>query len=720
MKKQIIILQILALLFSSIGLHAQRICGTMEGFNEHLRDNPSSQDKINELENYTKIFSETYKQKAGFQTIYVIPVIVHVVWNTPQQNISDDQINSQLEVLNEDFRKLNADASNIPELFRALAADCEIQFCLARNGIRRIQTNKVSFNNNNDIKWSNRGGSNAIEPTQYLNIWVGNLSGGLLGYAQFPNDPRYTIHTDGIVITTTAFGKRGNVDSPYNLGRTATHEVGHWLNLKHIWGNAVCGNDMVDDTPIHHNENRGCPTHPHTNECDNTTTAEMFMNYMDYTNDECQHMFSIGQKVRMLATLTSVRSGVILSTQLTATVQTPICEGSSFQLSANSIAGASYRWTGPNGFSSSNATVFFPNAQFTQSGQYIITADYSGCITKADTVEVRVEPSPTVSLRNDTIICSGASIALQANAGGNRYRWNTGETTHSIQVRQTGIYSVTVTNGAGCSKRDTMSLVVTDSIRFKVTPTGVCESNQNGKIVTTGINGGFGAPYTVAVNGQTVANGHTLTGLKAGQYTVQVKDIKGCLSDSYKTEVVSLPQLEVYITPNTVVKLGDSSKLEVKVLNRTNMQLSYRWLPEPLSCDTCQTIFVKPLQYTVYRAVVKDTVGCTSEQLVRVSVSKEGLLWIPNAFSPNADGNNEKLLVFGTAGVKRIIHFQIFNRWGNLVYSGADFAPNDENMGWDGTFKEERVPISAYLWRVTAELIDGSIQELAGNVTPIY
>jgi hypothetical protein len=134
-----------------------------------------------------------------------------------------------------------------------------------------------------------------------LNMWVVNkmTSQGqtILGYAQFPGG---SAATDGVVIGYNFFGRNGVLSAPFNKGRTATHEVGHWMNLRHIWGDATCGNDFVGDTPVHNTYNFGCPAAGHKSTCSGTP-VEMTMNYMDYTDDACMYMFSNGQKTRSLA-----------------------------------------------------------------------------------------------------------------------------------------------------------------------------------------------------------------------------------------------------------------------------------------------------------------------------------------------------------------------------------------------------------------------------------
>ena len=295
---------ILAVLLASVGLsNAQRACGTMEHHAMMIAQDPSFQNNLENIEEHTR---QTI-QNNGARIVVTIPVVFHVVYNTTAQNISDALINAQLSQLNQDFRKLNSDNSLTPSLFAGVAADMEINFCLAQQtatgaattGIVRKSTTTTAFSTNDNMKRNANGGSDAWDATKYLNVWVCNMSGGILGYAQFPGG---AASTDGVVLQYNTVGSRTVPGSgaPYNLGRTATHEVGHWLNLRHIWGDATCGSDLVSDTPTHRTSNAGCPAYPKTNTCTGGGT-EMTMNYMDYTDDVCMYMFSAGQKARAQA-----------------------------------------------------------------------------------------------------------------------------------------------------------------------------------------------------------------------------------------------------------------------------------------------------------------------------------------------------------------------------------------------------------------------------------
>jgi hypothetical protein len=236
--------------------------------------------------------------------IITIPVVIHLLFNTSAQNLSDEQIRSQLTVLNNDYRRLNADAINTPAVFQQYAADSKIMFCLAQvdpggratRGIIRKHTNVEYFLGDDGMKFSAAGGDDAWDSKKYLNIWVCNMFGRSLGYATMPGgDPT----KDGVVINFDVFGNVGNLRAPFDKGRTATHEVGHWLGLVHIWGDVSCGSDEVDDTPRQLSYNFNCPSFPHVTNCSTNGNGDMFMNYMDLTNDACMNMFTYGQKSRM-------------------------------------------------------------------------------------------------------------------------------------------------------------------------------------------------------------------------------------------------------------------------------------------------------------------------------------------------------------------------------------------------------------------------------------
>lgn len=284
----------------------ERHCASDEVLQAQLAADPGLRQRMEDIEVATRRFIQNNESARLLSNGDIgIPVVFNVLYKTNAQNLSLSQLQSQIDVLNADFAALNSDYGNAPDEFKTVRSDnTHITFVLDQ--VISKKTGKQQWSTNNAMKFSTQGGIDATSPTTKLNIWVCNMGGGILGYAQFPGG---NAATDGVVLDDQATGDEGTAASPYGLGRTATHEIGHWLNLRHIWGDTNCGNDFVDDTPVHTSSNGGCPAYPKTSTCGGTSHAMMTMNYMDYTYDACMYMFTLGQKARMQATFgTSARS----------------------------------------------------------------------------------------------------------------------------------------------------------------------------------------------------------------------------------------------------------------------------------------------------------------------------------------------------------------------------------------------------------------------------
>ena len=266
----------------------------------------------------------------GSPPIITIPVVVHVVYRTAVENISNAQAISQVQVLNDDFAKLNADAIKVTQpTFSTVASGAQIRFCLAQRdplgnpttGVARYTTTVTSFNTNDNVKNAATGGATAWDVTKYVNIWVCNLGTSLLGYGEFPTGT--LSNTWGLVLNYRYTGSGGSAQAPFNLGRTGTHEFGHCFNLFHIWGddNGACtGSDQCADTPNQANSSGG--SFPQgsiqTDACSPSSPGYMWMNYMDYTDDNAMYMFTAQQVARMEAVVNNAPWN-ILATSLACT-----------------------------------------------------------------------------------------------------------------------------------------------------------------------------------------------------------------------------------------------------------------------------------------------------------------------------------------------------------------------------------------------------------------
>lgn len=301
-------------------------CASNEVMQAAIKADPSILERMNKIEKFTdRVIKESEANSRLLSNgIIEIPIVFNVLYNLPSENLSDAQLQSQVDALNRDFAATNDEyrwafnewysSKYVAYQFRnQKAGNTGIKFVL--KAINKKYTTKAFWNvdtETNFMKSIDNGGINATSPTNTLNIWVCNLSGNTLGYAYYPGGVPSSI--DGIVLDPQATGTIASsaLDSRYNMGRTAVHEVGHWLNLRHIWGDSNCGSDLVDDTPVHNEANFGTRNYyyyhgdylkrlNHYSTCSGKP-LEMTMNYMDYTNDAYKFMFSAGQRNRMKAT----------------------------------------------------------------------------------------------------------------------------------------------------------------------------------------------------------------------------------------------------------------------------------------------------------------------------------------------------------------------------------------------------------------------------------
>lgn len=557
MKKNYLVngMAILALAGGMMTSQAQtlRRCATMENLARLKQLDPDLEARMQDVEKQTQeVINNMATGKGGFSsvtaTVYQIPVVVHVLYNTTAQNITDAQIQSQIDVLNEDFRRTNADKSNTPAGFASLAADCEIQFCLASvapngaatTGIVRKSTTVTSWSQDDAVKYSSSGGSDAWPDTKYLNIWVCNLGGGLLGYAQFPGGPAAT---DGVVINYKYFGRGGSALAPYNKGRTGSHEVGHWLNLYHIWGddNGACtGSDQVSDTPNQGVEHYGCPAFP-TSSCSNGANGDMFMNYMDYTDDACMNMLTLGQKTRMRALFNTggAKETLLTSNGCGGTATPAYCaaNGNSTQyewinnvtigginnttaasaggygnhttLTATLVKGSAYTISLKPGFSGTAYTEYFKvyidynnDKDFADAGENVYTSPGSAAAVSGS---ITIPTTATAGTTRMRVMMSDAAIASPCGS------MNYGE------VEDYSVNITTATSSCGTPAGLTASSITSSSSTLGWTAvSGATSYNVRYKATSS----------TTWINTTSASNAKSVTGLTAGtQYEFQVQAV---------------------------------------------------------------------------------------------------------------------------------------------------------------------------------------------------
>ncbi|MBV8326081.1 zinc metalloprotease [Chryseobacterium sp.] len=294
---------------------SKRVCPSDFMRDQILNSDPAARARVESIEKFTQQRLNDIKVgKVLADGTVEIPVVFNVVYNTSGENVSDARLQSQIDVLNRDYGATNADNSNTPSEFVPVkAGDTKIRFKLAKTV--RKQSSVTLWNPDENKMKSATTGIAATSPDNYLNIWIVNkMTNGTLGYAYYPGTISASL--DGVVIGAPYIGTGSGTSAPFNLGRTATHEVGHYLNLPHLWGssNTGCQTDYSDDTPLSPGPNYGTPTYPLSRACGGVSRSQIFMNYMDYVDDKIMVMFTTNQRQRMQAVVSASgpRSGLRL------------------------------------------------------------------------------------------------------------------------------------------------------------------------------------------------------------------------------------------------------------------------------------------------------------------------------------------------------------------------------------------------------------------------
>jgi hypothetical protein len=296
-------------------------CGSMEVLEQQFTRNPALRTRFEkqkqQLRQAVLQRKATQNLRVQADTVY-IPIVFHIVMQNPSV-VTDAQIQAQLDTLNRDYAGKNGDSVKIPGYFKPLFGKSLIQFKIAARtpnnepttGITRTVTTAASYSmNDSRVKYTAQGGANIWDRDRYFNVWITNISGGILGYATFPQGSSPA--EDGVVIH---FSSLPGGSSPYDRGRTLTHETGHYFSLVHIWGdeNQCSGSDDIDDTPNQSSATNNCPTGLKTDVCSPASPGVMYQNFMDYTHDACMVMFTKDQVTSMQEALDLYRSSYYTS-----------------------------------------------------------------------------------------------------------------------------------------------------------------------------------------------------------------------------------------------------------------------------------------------------------------------------------------------------------------------------------------------------------------------
>ena len=626
---------------SDPALTTGRTCGVVDHEAYLQQQDPSRAIARQAFEQLTQNYAASQQNTNTTQAVITIPVVVHVIWNTAAENIPDNQILSQIQVLNEDYSLTNADASLIPSAFSGVAGNFGVQFCMAQRtpaglattGIERrnIATN-VAFSTNDAVKHFSSNGLDAWDPTRYMNMWVCNLGSSLLGYAEFPTTT--VSQTYGVVILYNAFGSNYTsygtftaINTVYNRGRTVTHELGHCFNLLHIWGddNGACsGSDQCADTPNQANMNFGCPTFPHTDACTASGNGVMFMNYMDYTDDPCMYMFTNNQKTRALAVLNGTPYNALQTSngcQAPAGappvadftfLPTSACVGAAVNFTDISTGSpTSWAWTFPGGTPGTSTLQNPTGVTWATAGTKTVTliaTNANGSNTITHTIVISALPTVSTSA-SATTICSGSTTTL-TGIGATTYTWMPGNLSGSpvtVSPTTTTTYTVTGTNAAGCSNTATRPITVNPSPTVTATATSV--SLCTGGSTTLSATGATtynwmpgnhnGTPWTVTPATTTT---YTVTGTTTG-----------CTSTA--TLLITVTPTPTVTTTTTAATICSGSSTTITASGAT----TYAWMPGSLSGTT---VTVSPATTTTYTVTgTSGTCTGTATRIITVNPS---------------------------------------------------------------------------------------------------
>lgn len=610
-------------------LFAQK-CGAVE-FDSLMRiHNPQLGTYEEHLERSNKWLNK-YKQTEHYKTptVLTIPVIVHIIHSGEPigtgTNIPAAMVYSQIDVLNQDYgRQAGTPGYNSDPR----GADTDIEFCLANvdengNPLAELGIDRVDWHGviSQGPPYDPSSGPMYMQPptiwdpTKYMNIWVADLgAGGLLGYASPPGG---SPNSDGVVILYTSVGAppANPYPAPINMGRTATHETGHWLNLRHIWGDANCGDDFCNDTPIHQTANFGCYTHPKPNGCG--TSDEMFENYMDYTDDPCMNIFTNDQKDRMRSALTTApdRSPLLNSNvcnggdcagfALNTNATQPTCNTTTGSITASATGGhGPYTYTWSTGSTSASVSSLSP-------GTYTVTVTDVNTCTDTQSVTIAVNtPSFLATLLSES--CSGmcdGSISITASQGTPpySYTWSNGVSGASIGNLCSGSYLVTLSDEGGCSTTETIAVSSTITVALNGSSVSSTCDQPNGS-ASVSVSGGTG-PYTyhwsTNAGSQTTS---TAINLNEGIYLVTVTDANGCHSTDSVDVGNNGGSSDITASPDQSICIGDSINIyatggefyvwstgaTTNNINLTpNVDVTYTVsITDAFNCNTVKSIFI--------------------------------------------------------------------------------------------------------------------------------
>jgi gliding motility-associated-like protein len=357
------------------------------------------------------------------------------------------------------------------------------------------------------------------------------------------------------------------------------------------------------------------------------------------------------------------------------------------------------------------------------SGNFDVTmSDNKGCTANAS-FNLKKPNTFTYSTQTTKEKCAGtgtgtSQIKVTGGTPPFSFEWDNAATTAAISNLNSGTYTFTITDAAGCTQAGNVKIDSVPNLIIAYTTKPIRCGGQNDGAFTISPKGGT-PPYQYSVDNKPFNGQNKIIGLRANVYEVIVKDANNCLAN------ISIPINEplpiiIDLGKDTSVKFGEQYRIPTEIENVIG-QPTFSWFPdEPsiISCTFCKNPLVSPKTSTLYTLTIKDSLGCVSAASVNISVIINTNIFVPTGFSPNADKENDLLLVHGEKDAM-VLSFDVFDRWGERLFFAENFPVNDPNTGWNGYYKNEAVPSGVYPWLIKVKFKDGSIKQFKGSTTLI-
>ncbi len=396
-------------------------------------------------------------------------------------------------------------------------------------------------------------------------------------------------------------------------------------------------------------------------------------------------------------------------------------------LGSSPIAGVQLSWVSISG----SDTTLIPNGQVSSAGTYYLIGidQANGC---SNIAAATVNADLTAPLANAgtpfSLGCSGDNASLDgsgsAGAANLGYLWTTvdghlisGSTTATPQIDEPGLYTLFVTNpGNGCTDTDEVLIATDGPVAAASVQQPPCFGDQGTVLVDTVIGGAAPLQFSID-NGQHFTSQTIFENLDPGIYTLLVQDANGCTATA-EAEVEAADLFEIALSADAELKLGEPYQIDVQLNGPSGSISSVIWTPSTgLDCDTCLNPLATPLQSTVYHVTVQNEAGCTATATLRLNVDKRPDIYVPNVFSPDGDGKNDVFTILANPySVTKVKSFQIFSRWGELIWEARDFTPDHEEFGWDGRDRGKEMSPAVFVWYALVELADGRVELFEGDV----